>query len=106
MTEPHVPVMLEEFLEHFSKLKIKTFYDGTLGAAGHAKALLESHPEIETYYGCDQDANALEIAKAKLEPWKDKVVYLHDNFVHLDKHLEDVESVDGFFLTWGCRQCS
>lgn len=103
---PHISVMLEEYLEFFSNVEIKSFYDGTLGAAGHAKALLESHPEIESYYGCDRDQNALEIANKQLAPWKEKVVFIHDNFVNLDTHLEEIESIDGFFLTWGFRQCS
>ena len=30
---------------------------------GHAKAILEAHPEIKRYIGCDKDPEALEIAE-------------------------------------------
>lgn len=104
----HIPVMLEECLELFKDSKIKVFFDGTLGAAGHAEAILKNHPEIEIYIGCDRDESALDIAKDVLKPWKDKVKFVHGNFADLDKHLNKlkIESVDGFFLTLGCHLCS
>ena len=97
---PHIPVMVKECLEGFEGKEIKVFYEGTLGAGGHAKAMLEAHPEIERYFACDRDETAIEIAKKVLEPWKDKVVFIHGNFCDLDKHLKEnkMESVDGFFL--------
>lgn len=100
--------MLEECLELFRGQELKVFYEGTLGAGGHAAAILEEHPEIELYIGCDQDTDALELAKERLKKWEDKVVFIHDNFSNLDVHLKEhgVEKVDGFFLTWGSRQCS
>ncbi|MCH9615032.1 MAG: Ribosomal RNA small subunit methyltransferase H [Chlamydiia bacterium] len=100
--------MLDECLELFRGQEIKVFYEGTLGAGGHAEAILREHPEIELYIGCDQDTSALALAKERLSEWEDKVVFIHDNFSNLDKHLSElgVEKVDGFFLTWGSRQCS
>lgn len=97
----HLSVMKGEFLSFFADKKIKTFFDGTLGAAGHAKALLEAHPEIELYVGCDQDPEALAIAKEVLKPWKEKVLFVHSNFARLDEILKKhkIKEVDGFFLT-------
>ncbi len=105
---PHVSVLKEEFLETYADQNIEVFFDGTLGAGGHAEALLEAHPEIKTYVGCDQDPSALEIAKKRLEPWKDKVKFVHANFSELGEILEEleIEAVDGFFLTWECHLCS
>lgn len=105
---PHVSVLLNESLEMFADCHIKTFYEGTLGAGGHAEAILKAHPEIELYIGCDRDLSAIEIAKERLKPWGDKVVFMHDNFANLEEHLKElgVKEVDGFFLTWGYRQCS
>jgi len=93
--------MLEECLKYFEDVKIKVFFDGTLGAGGHAKALLEAHPEIEMYIGCDRDESALEIVKETLKPWQSKVELVHGNFAHLDEYLKElgVAEVDGFFLT-------
>lgn len=96
----HIPVMLEEVLEGFASVHIKTFYDGTVGAGGHAAALLETHPEIECYIACDKDPDALEIAAKKLMPWKEKVIFFQGSFADLDKHLKELKifEVDGFFL--------
>jgi len=100
-SRPHIPIMVEEVLNGFEGLELKVFYEGTLGAGGHAKAILDAHPEIERYIGCDKDPDALEIARAHLEPWKDKLELVHGNFADLDVHLKEkgIESVDGFFLT-------
>jgi 16S rRNA (cytosine1402-N4)-methyltransferase len=105
---PHISVMEKELLSFFEGKKITTFFEGTLGAGGHAKALLEAHPEIETYIGCDQDPEALEIAKETLKHWKDKVIFARGNFSELEEHLgkRGIKEVDGFFLTWGCHLCS
>lgn len=100
--------MIKEFLEYFEEVHIETFFDGTLGAGGHAKALLEAHPEIKTYIGCDRDLSSFELAKEKLKPWENKMKYVHGNFSDLDKHLKKlgVKNVDGFFLTWGYHPCN
>lgn len=105
---PHLSVMLKEFLHFFEGLSLKSFFEGTVGAGGHAKALLESHPEIEKYIGCDQDPTAFAIAKEALAAWKDKVHLERGNFSHLDQYLKKnkVKEADGFFLTWECRLCN
>lgn len=41
---PHTPVLLQPILDAFQHMKIKTYVDGTLGAGGHATAILEGHP--------------------------------------------------------------
>ena len=100
--------MLKESLEIFEGQTLKTFFDGTLGAGGFAKALLEAHPEIETYYGCDQDDHALTLAKENLKEFEGRVEFVSSNFSHLGEELgkREVKTVDGFFLIWECRRCS
>ncbi len=97
---PHISVMPDEFLEGFASVNLRTFFDGTLGAGGHAEALLKAHPEIEMYIGCDRDQSAIEIAKKRLASWKKKIVYVHGNYRDLDKYLKQqkIKAVDGFFL--------
>lgn len=103
MDAPHVPVLLKESVALFAGMHIKTFYEGTVGAGGHAEAFLTEHPEIERYFACDQDESALEIARKRLEPWKEKVVFIHDNFRNIEAHLKEhnVEQVDAFFFDLG-----
>jgi len=100
MTTAHTPVMVEEMLSFFADVELKVFFDATLGAGGHARAILEAHPEIEMFIGCDRDLTAIEIASKRLEPWKDKVRLFHGNHSDLDRMVESigVKKVDGFFL--------
>jgi len=97
----HIPIMVSELLTAFEPVQIKVFYDGTLGAGGHAAQILEAHPEIERYIGVDRDTGALAIAKKTLKPWSGKVDFVHGNFSDLDSHLTErgIDAVDGFFLT-------
>ncbi len=99
-TAPHIPVMMNEMLEYFAGSSIKVFFDGTLGAGGHAKAMLEAHPEIEMYIGCDRDPMALAIAKENLSAFEHKIKFIHGNFLNLDQMIASVgvKQVDGFFL--------
>ena len=101
MKQPHVSVMKDEMLEYFKGMTIRTFFDGTLGAGGHARAILEAHPEIETFIGCDRDPIALALARQNLLEWEDKIVFVHGNFLDLDQMIASVgvREVDGFFLT-------
>ncbi len=102
-TMRHIPVLLDEVLDHFKDIKIKVFCDSTLGNAAHAKAILENHPEIEKFIGIDQDSEALALAKKNLEKFQGKVSFFHDNFKNVDAILENenIQSVDGFLFDLG-----
>ena len=105
---PHIPIMVDEVLKCLEGAHLEVFFDGTLGAGGHARAILEAHPEIKRYIGCDKDPQALEIARKNLEPWASKLELVHGDFCRLDEHLKvlKVKSVDGFFLTWEFHRCN
>lgn len=100
MSHPHISVMQKEFLNFFEDKSLKVFFEGTVGAGGHARAILEAHPEIELYLACDRDPEALKIAKENLKPWKNKVEFIHGNFSDLDLFLQErkINTIDGFFL--------
>lgn len=101
MDRPHVSVLEQEFLNFFSQTQLPVFFEGTVGAGGHAAALLKAHPEIEHYIGCDVDPDALEIARQTLLPWQDKVELIQGNFSQVKTYLEKrkIKEVNGFFLT-------
>ena len=63
---PHVPVLLEEVLSFFAGRRLEMYVDGTLGAGGHASALLRAHPELQTLVGFDLDTTAHSIAATRL----------------------------------------
>jgi 16S rRNA (cytosine1402-N4)-methyltransferase len=100
--------MVEECLKGFEGCHMPIFFEGTVGAGGHAEAILKAHPEIERYIGCDQDPQALEIARERLGPWKEKVELVRGNFRDLDQILLErgIEKVNGFFLILGCHLCN
>ena len=104
----HVPAMLQESLGFFREKQILTFFDGTVGAGGFAKGLMSEHPEIERYYGCDRDEEALVLARDRLNEFGGKLVLFKENFRNLDALLaaQGVREVDGFFLILGCHQCN
>ena len=99
----HIPVLRDEVVQAFDGLKMKTFFDGTLGAGGHAKAILEAHPEIERYIGCDRDPTALGIAKETLVPWARKLELVRGSYSDIERYLDErgIEQIDGFLIDIG-----
>ena len=99
----HLPVLVSQLLEHFERREIRFFFDGTLGAGGHARAILEAHPEIDRYLGCDRDPDALDLAKKTLKEWKEKVKFFHGSYTHCREWLkkEKVGCLDGFMIDAG-----
>ncbi len=102
-SEHHTPVLLNEVLKLLEMRRLTTFVDGTLGAGGHAEAILKSHPEIQQFVGFDQDENALEIAKRTLLPFQEKCQFIHSNFgdMQLKLNEENIEGVDGILMDIG-----
>ena len=96
----HEPILVETYLSFFQNMKINVFIDGTVGAGGHAKSLLDKHPEIERFYGLDQDELALGIAAETLAPFGEKVKLVKGNFRDI-KTLVPEKKVDGIFLDLG-----
>lgn len=99
MTIPHISVLLKEILEVFAEVNLQFFIDGTLGAGGHSEALLQAHPEIQQLIGIDQDPAAIEYAKKRLAPWKDKLTIIPGNFSELEN--THFQAVDGILLDLG-----
>ncbi len=92
----HIPVLRNSILQYLEGKTVKKVFDGTCGAAGHAKALLEAHPEIVQYTAVDQDQKALAIATKELAPFSEKVLFKHSNFseVSIDEEFFDVILLD------------
>ena len=63
--EKHMPVLVQEVIEHLNIQPGNVVLDGTLGLAGHAKHLVNAM-RGGVFVGIDADANALEEAKQNL----------------------------------------
>jgi 16S rRNA (cytosine1402-N4)-methyltransferase len=61
--------------------------DATLGAGGHAAALLDAMPE-HSLLGLDRDGEALELAAERLARFGDRVTLRQANFDQLDEVVE------------------
>lgn len=102
MNQPHISVLKEEVLSLFKEKELIYFVDGTLGAGGHAEAILQQHSELKMFFGVDQDSDALKIAKTRLKQWGNRVEYLHENFdVAIPRLLKEGVRVDGILLDLG-----
>lgn len=85
----HFSVLLSEVLQAFASVSLTVMVDGTLGAGGHAQALLEHHPEIQHYLGIDQDPHALELAQERLKAWENKIHFKRGNFAEFASFLRE-----------------
>ena len=103
MTEfHHVSVLLEECIDALQIRPDGIYVDGTLGGAGHSSQIVQ-RLTTGRLIGIDRDCVALEAAAKRLEPWKDRVTLVHNNFSNLDQVLEElgIEGVDGILLDLG-----
>ena len=64
---PHVPVLLDEVLEHLAVGPGQRIYDGTVGAGGHSRALLARVGPDGLVLGVDRDRRILPYARRSLE---------------------------------------
>ncbi|KAB2019512.1 hypothetical protein ES319_D07G001200v1 [Gossypium barbadense] len=115
MQQSHIPVMLGEVLDVFSSnLKpLSSFVDCTLGAAGHASAIIQSHPELKLFIGMDVDPLALRMARSRINaaishshphPNFQALTFVK-NFRHIRSLLTQVDhissGVDGILMDLG-----
>jgi len=63
---PHIPVLLEEVCEAFSKIKNGYFVDCTLGYGGHSSEIFKRYGDRVQLIGIDRDDEALTFSKGRL----------------------------------------
>ncbi len=83
MPAQHIPVLLNEVIEALAVQPGGRYIDCTLGAGGHAEAILERSLPGGQLLGIDADPSAIEIARQRLERFGDAAVLANDNFVNL-----------------------
>jgi len=86
---PHDPVLLDRIVALLAvgDTGPGVLVDATVGAGGHAAALLTASAPDIALVGFDRDADALALAARRLEPFGDRVVLVHDRFDTLTTHL-------------------
>jgi len=68
MQTPHIPVLLDEVLQSFSRVPEGYFVDCTLGYAGHSSEMLSRYENLK-HIGIDRDDEALAFSKKRLVPF-------------------------------------
>ena len=97
----HRPVMLAEVLEVLSPRKGGLYVDGTFGAGGYSRAILEAADCI--VWGIDQDPDAIRRGDSLAAEWPGKLHLLHGRFGDMAVLLREhgVARVDGIALDLG-----
>ncbi len=99
----HIPVMQREVLQYLNCRSGKTYVDGTLGGAGHARSILEKIGPRGLLIAIDQDIEAIENAEESLKAFKTKIRLFRGNFAQLPDALSQfgIDGVDGILLDLG-----
>ena len=99
----HKSVLLEETIENLNIKPDGIYVDGTLGGAGHAYEVAKRLTEGGRLIGIDQDADAIAAASQKLEPLKNRVTIVRNNYCNMKEELQKlgISGVDGILLDLG-----
>lgn len=100
--EHHVTVLRNETVEAIAPRAGGFYVDATLGAGGHAEALLDAAPDTRLL-GIDRDDRAHELARERLARFGDRVLFAHGPFSAIETHLEKVgvPTIDGLIADVG-----
>ena len=98
---PHCPVMLNEMLEYVSPKDGEVYIDGTFGAGGYSKALLQA-ADCKVY-AIDRDPNVKRIAEELEAEFPNRIELLVGRFGDMERLLKEagVEEVDAVILDVG-----
>jgi 16S rRNA (cytosine1402-N4)-methyltransferase len=94
----HIPVMLTEALGALGMKPGGIYIDGTFGAGGYSRAILESFPDIQLF-AFDQDPSARVAGEALARQFHPRFRLIEDRFSTMADH--DLPKVDGVVLDIG-----
>ncbi|MFW2331294.1 MAG: 16S rRNA (cytosine(1402)-N(4))-methyltransferase RsmH [Nitrospinota bacterium] len=99
----HYPVLVDEIVDSFSSCNPKLVVDATVGAGGHAKAILEKIGSVERYIGFDKDQEAARRSLENLSQYKDRVAIINSDFDLIDSELVklSISKVDALLFDFG-----
>ena len=85
----HVPVLLREVLDVLDPSEGMVVVDATVGAGGHAAALLERAGGKAFLLGLDRDSSILEKARVRLAPFEGRARLFHSPFSELARVVRE-----------------
>ena len=97
----HKPVMCEEVLSILNPSDGCVYLDGTLGAGGHSRKILES--ANCSVIGIDKDPTAIELCRDLEKQYGNKFLSINGSFGNLSQHLNSIgiNKIDGILLDLG-----
>ena len=98
----HIPVMLGECIDGSDIKPDGVYLDCTLGGGGHSEKIV-SQLQGGKLIAVDKDIEAIKSSQARLSEYKDKIIYIHDDFKNVISHLDEmgVEKLDGVLIDLG-----
>ena len=100
---PHQPVLYKEIIHALQPKRGGRYVDGTVGAGGHARGILEACAPDGQLLGLDVDPQALALARETLAPYEQRVHLAQASYTTLSAQLKNLrwDSVDGIVLDLG-----
>jgi len=100
---PHEPVLYKEIIHALQPHQGGRYVDGTLGAGGHARGIMEASAPDGQLLGLDVDPQALAIARRNLAPYEHRIHLAQASYTSLSMQLARLgwDVVDGIVLDLG-----
>lgn len=95
---PHVPVLMDEVLAALSPLAGKRIVDGTFGAGGYSRALLEAGAIV---IAIDRDPSVQPFADTLMAEFEGRFIFVPGTFSELDTLAAEHGPIDGVVLDIG-----
>ena len=103
MESLHQPVLYQEIIHALQPMRASRYVDGTLGAGGHARGILEASAPDGQLLGLDVDPQALALARKNLAPYEGRIHLAQASYTSLSTQLAGLQwnAVDGILLDLG-----
>src|SRR5512138_1035672 len=103
MNTPHQPVLYQEIIHALQPRRGSRYVDGTVGAGGHARGILEASAPDGQLLGLDLDPQALALARETLAPYEGRIHLAQASYTSLSTQLAQLhwDAVDGILLDLG-----
>ncbi len=103
MNTPHQSVLYKEIIHALQPRSGGRYVDGTLGAGGHARGIMEASAPDGELLGLDVDPQAMAIARRILAPYEHRLHLAQASYTSLAEKLAELgwDAVDGIVLDLG-----
>ena len=100
---PHTPVLKWEILSFLNPVPQGKYLDATLGAGGHAEAILSASNPDGLLMGLDIDPHAAAIASERLQKYSSRAFLFNTSYINMESCLQQIgwNHIDGILFDLG-----